>query len=44
VPFVFVSARGPVPMHQAEDAPMVAFHPMQLKNWYVHDVRIQRVS
>jgi hypothetical protein len=44
VPFVFVSARGPVPLHQADDAPMVAFHPIRLRNWYVHDVRVQRVS
>lgn len=44
VPFVFVSPRGPVPLYEAADAPMVAFHPVNLRNWFVHDIRIQRVS
>jgi len=43
VPFVFVSSRGPVPFHEADNAPMVAFNPVRLRNWFVHDIRIQRV-
>jgi hypothetical protein len=48
VPFIFVSARGPIAVLEGQKAPdntpMVAFNPVKLGAWFVHDIRIQRVA
>lgn len=44
VPFVLAHPAGPTPTFDNEKAPLAAFHPINLRNWFVQDVRVQRVA
>jgi len=42
VPFVLSNPPGPTPLHLADQAPMAAFHPINLQNWFVEEIRVTR--